>query len=89
MACLVLHPLTFTKNLRCMDIPPYFSISAKGNNFCDILLAFLDWKALPKEDLLLTLLHSEGPKLHRVLVLLSAIGLKKRFNSKEDFALTL
>ena len=62
---LVLHPLIFTKNLRCMDTPPNVSsIFGKGNNSCDVLLDSQDWKALPKQDLLLTLLHSEGPKLY-------------------------
>ena len=32
---------------------------------------------------LLTLLHSEWPKLHRVLAVLSAIGLKERMFSPE------
>ena len=37
------------------------------------LIAFLfSW------DQFLTLVHSEQPKLHKVLVILSAIGLKKR-----------
>ena len=32
----------------------------------------------PKWGVILTLLHQEGPKLHRVLALQSAIGLKER-----------
>ena len=49
----------------------------KGN-FHDFLLASTDNLNLPIWSLLLTLLHSEGPKLYGVLAVLSAIGLKKR-----------
>ena len=49
----------------------------KGSSFCDFLFAALDDVVLPKWDLPLTLLHSERPKLHRVLAVLSAVGLKK------------
>ena len=34
-----------------------------------------------EQGLLLTLLHSEWPKLHRVLAVLSAIGLKEIISS--------
>ena len=42
----------------------------KGNNSCDLLFAY-------KDDAALTLLHSEWPKLHRVLAVLSAVGFMK------------
>ena len=58
------------------------AIFAKGNNFCEFLFASLDIVALPKWDILLTLMHSEWPKLHRVLAFLSAIGLKEIIFSK-------
>ena len=71
-------------HLRCTGIMPCFSvIFIKGNNFCDFLFAPppppLD-KVLPKGiyQVLLTLLHSERPKLYTILAFVSAIGLRKK-----------
>ena len=70
--------------------PHFFATFTNGDNFCDIQFPSLDEEDLPKWSLLLeerictisskyfplTLLHSEQPKLYRVLAVLSAIGLK-------------
>ena len=48
----------------------------KGNNFHYLLFAYPDNKAFPKRNLLLTLVHSEKPKLYGVLAVLTAIRLK-------------
>ena len=45
--------------------------------------AILPVSFLPLVRKLLTLLHSERPKLYTILVLLSAIGLKEKFIPKE------
>ena len=66
-----------------------FSTSfTKGNDLQDSLFASMDDKALPKGGQLLTLLHSEGPKLYGVLAILCAIGLRERIcynRSKSKF----
>ena len=46
-------------------------------------LCSLDNKNLPKRSLLLTLLHSERPKLYANLAVLSAIGLKEKIVAKQ------
>ena len=71
-------------HLMCTGIMPCFSvIFIKGNNFCDFLFAPLD-KVLPKRNLLLTLLHSERPKLYTILTFVSAIGLRKELPPRID-----
>ena len=50
---------------------------------------FLEAKAFSKRGLLLTLLHSERPKLHAILVFLSAIGLKERICCDRCICLSL
>ena len=47
---------------------------SKGNILCDSCLL-----SLSKGENPFTLMHSEWPKLHRVLAILSAIGLRKEF----------
>ena len=52
---------------------------SKGNNFCDLCL--LHWAKNPSKLVglvLLTLIHSEQPKLHRVLAILSVVRLKNK-----------
>ena len=49
---------------------------SKRDNFCAFMLATLGDVALPKCYILLTLLHSERPKLYTILAFLSALGLK-------------
>ena len=57
----------------------YFCHCFKGYNLFDIPFASMDRKnLLHKEILPLTLLHSERPKLHRVLAVLSAIGFSEQ-----------
>ena len=69
--------------LRCMGTCPCLvTIYIKGNNFFDFLFASLDEKIHQKSSLLLTLWHSEWPKLHRVFAILSAIGLKKKISPR-------
>ena len=53
----------------------------KGKQFLSLSVCLLDKPTLMEQGLLLTLLHSEWPKLHRVLAVLSAIGLKERISS--------
>ena len=62
----------------------FFVVFTEGNNNCDFLFAYLDEEALVKWGLFLTLLHSERPKLHRVLAFLSAIGLKENICFKRS-----
>ena len=56
----------------------FFSHFAKVYKFSDFLFASLTEEALLKWDLLLTLLHSERPKLYTILAFLSALGLKEK-----------
>ena len=64
-------------SVKCMDTSLCLStIFIQGISFSDLLPRPQN---LCKWDLLLTLLHSEWPKLHRVLAILSAIGLKKEY----------
>ena len=69
----------------CVQNRDFLTIFSKGNNFSDFLLASLDDIAIRKWCLFLTLLHSEQPKLHRVLAVLSAIGLNERIFSGQTF----
>ena len=54
----------------------FITILAKGNSFCDFLFASLDEIDPWATRSLLTLLHSERPKLHAILAFLNVIGLK-------------
>ena len=70
---------------RCKVTGPCFSASfTKGNDLHDSLFASMDDKALLKGGQLLTLLHSEGPKLYGVLAILRAIGLRERICYKRS-----
>lgn len=70
-ALLIKHA-QFSYGVRCFATQLYFPAILSGeNNFYNFLFAFLDNKTLPKRDLFLTLLHSEGP------VVLSTIGYMK------------
>ena len=60
--------------------------SIKETYFCDKLFASLGHKALSKS---VYLLHSEWLKLHRVVAILSAIGLKESTLFLEDQILSM
>ena len=57
-----------------VNLHVFLGIFIKETYFCDKLFASLGHKALLK---LVYLLHSEWPKLHRVVAILSAIGLNE------------
>ena len=80
-----IHSPVIITILRCMDSPPYLSaIFEKGDNFYDFQFSCRDRVALPVWGLVLTLLHSERPKLHTILAFLSAVGLKGRICSGQQ-----
>ena len=70
----------------CAEISTYFKVNGyffRGSNFCKFKFAVLLYR-----NQLLTLLHSERPKLPTILAFLSAIGLRERFCSPgENFVL--
>ena len=71
-----------TRNLKINVSGCLSTIIIEKKHFLWLPVCFLDNKKSPKRSLLLTLLHSEWPKLDRVLAILSAVGLKEIICSK-------
>ena len=71
-----------TRNLKINVSGRFSSIIIEKKQLLWLPVCFLGNKTFRKRSLLLTLLHSEWPKLDRVLAILSAVGLKEIICSK-------